>query len=90
LAGEFHYLPIDQTRVSTYPIKTAAVAWEELKAGSGFIAQSPGEGNVVVRRVYLANYDPNKFEEYVQPIIVFEGDGFLAYVPAVTSEYYGQ
>ena len=90
LSGEFHYLPVDTEKVSTYPIKTAQTAWQELLAGGGYIAESPKDGNIVVRRIYLANYDPNKFEEYMQPIIVFEGDGFLAYVPAVTSDYYGR
>ena len=90
LSGEFHYLPVDTEKASTYPIKTAQEAWQELLAGGGYLAKSPENGDVVVRRIYLANYDPNKFEEYMQPIVVFEGEGFVAYVPAVTSDYYGQ
>jgi len=40
--------------------------------------------------VYLAYYDAGVPTDYYQPIIVFEGDqDFLAYVPAIASEYYG-
>jgi hypothetical protein len=38
----------------------------------------------------MAYYDPDVLSQYFQPIVVFEGDGgFVAYVPAVTAEYYG-
>ncbi len=88
LAGEFHYLNIDTQRVSTYPIINAATALEKLKTGKGYIVKAPGEGNVVIRKVYLAYYDPEVSTDFYQPIVVFEGDNFTAYVPAVTNEYY--
>ncbi len=90
LSGEFRYFPVDAERISTYPIKTSEQAWEDLANGKVYIAKSPPEGEVVIRRVYLANYDPSNSAEFFQPIIVFEGDNFAAYVPAVTDEYYGQ
>lgn len=90
LSGEFHYFPIDTDQFATYPIKTTAQAWQELLAGQGFIAEAPAEGEVIIRKVYLANYDPDRPSEFFQPVIVFEGDNFTAYVPAVTAEYYGE
>jgi hypothetical protein len=92
IGAEFKYYPIDKERFETYPIKTAAAAFEDLKAGKGFVANLGlnKEGKVIIRKVYLAYYDPNVVSEFYQPIIVFEGDrGFVAYVPAVTPEYYG-
>lgn len=89
VAGEFHYLPVDEEKASTYPIKTAQVAWEELKSGNAFVSRnSDNPGDVTVRRIYLAYFDPGVESEFLQPIIVFEGDGgFSAYVPAVTSDF---
>ncbi len=91
IAGEFHYYPIDEEKVHTYPIKTAAQALEDLKAGRAYIA-SLGlnqDGAVIVRDIYLAYYDPDINSEFFQPVIVFKGDdNFLAYVPAVTDQYY--
>jgi hypothetical protein len=93
IAAEYHYFPVDENQSATYPLKTAQDAWEELKAAGGYIA-SLGDnqaGNITVRRVYLAYYDPGQYTEFYQPVVVFEGDGdFVAYVPAVTSEFYGE
>lgn len=91
IAGEYHYFAIDNTKNATYPLKTSEMAWEELKEGKAFIANTGNnpDGNITIRRVYLAYYDAAKYIEYYQPVIVFEGDNdFYAYVPAVTSEYY--
>ncbi len=92
VASEYHFFPIDETQLSTYPIKTTAEALEDLKSGKSYIA-SLGEnqdGKVTIRRIYLAYYDAGQYTEFYQPIFVFEGDrSFVAYVPAVTTEYYG-
>ncbi len=93
IASEYYYYPIDEQTFSTYPIKTAQQAWDELKSGGGFIASvgDNEDGNVTIRRVYIAYYDTGQYAEFLQPIVVFEGDnGFVAYVPAVTSEFYAE
>ncbi len=93
IAAEFHYYPLDEKKVETYPIKGAAQAFEELKGGKGYISNLGlnKDGKITIRQVYLAYYDPDVPSQFYQPIIVFEGDReFAAYVPAVTSEYYGE
>jgi len=94
IAGEFHYFSVDESKSSTYPIKTAQAAWDEFNAGGGYIAtigQNKEGDSVKIRRVYLAYFDPGVYTEFFQPIIVFEGDnGFFAYLPAVSSDYYGE
>lgn len=91
VGGEYHYFAIDQKNSATYPIKTSQQAWEELKTGKGVFISLPRGQNIVVRRVYLAYYDPPEFQEFFQPVFVFEGDdGFVGYVPAVTREYSGK
>lgn len=95
VAAEYHYYGLDIEQFSTYPLKTANQALEDLKAGKGYIASlgsnEDGKVTITIRRVYLAYFDPDTYTDFYQPIIVFEGDGgFVGYVPAVTSDYYGK
>lgn len=93
IAAEYHYHPVDESQFSTYPIKTPTEAYSELQTGQPFIADvgvNKDGANIKIRRVYLAYFDPEEQTDFYQPIYVFEGDnGFTAYVPAVTSNYYG-
>ncbi|WKZ26116.1 MAG: hypothetical protein QY322_02275 [bacterium] len=94
LAGEYHYFPVDETQSATYPIKSGEVAWQEFVGGNYFIASNgtaqEGE-NIKIREIYLAYYDPGTYTEFFQPVFVFEGDkDFVAYIPAVTQDYYGE
>ena len=94
LAAEYHYYPVDETQFSTYPTKTPQDAFAELQSGGAYIANQglvkDGE-TLKIRRVYLAYFDPETPGEFLQTIYVFEGDkGFIAYLPAVTTDYYGE
>jgi hypothetical protein len=93
-AGEYHYFKVDESQSSTYPIKTPEKVWEEFNSGGFFLANlgtNKSGDSVKIRRVYLAYYDAGIPTQFFQPIYVFEGDGnFMAYLPAVTSDYYGQ
>ena len=91
IASQFYYYPVDYEQLETYPVITAQQAWDSLSSGAAFIAnRGTAQGEVAIRQVYMAYYDPDVLSQYFQPIVVFEGDGgFVAYVPAVTAEYYG-
>jgi hypothetical protein len=88
--SRYTYFPIDQEVWATYPLKDVTQAWNELKDGQGFIA-SLGDnpsGEIIIRQVSLAYYDPHTHQNYLQPIFVFKGDkGFSAYLPAVANEW---
>lgn len=75
--------------VSTYPIKTAGQAFDDLKNKKAFVLSHSGDGNhVKIKEVYLALYSAGKLQDYLTPVIVFKGDNnFLAYVPAITDEW---
>lgn len=91
LKVNYTYWPIDYQTSATYALKTSAQAWQELQSGGGFILHYPSSPVVTVRSVYLAYYDSIAPQTYLQPVFVFEGDdGFVAYVPAVSSEYVEQ
>ena len=70
---------------ATYPIKTPTEAFDDLKNGRGYVAAYNGTSNqILINKVYLAYYLGEKIQQYLMPIIVFEGqDGFFAYVSAV-------
>jgi len=74
---------------STYPLKTTAQAYEELKQGKAYIAAYNGIGkSIQINNVTLGYYVGPNQQKYLMPIIVFQGqDGFYAYVSAVTNTW---
>lgn len=72
---------------STYPIKTAQIAFDELKKGNAYIAQFPESRFVSINKVTLGYFVADKRQEFLMPIVVFEGNNFKAYVSAVTNEW---
>lgn len=73
----------------TYPIKSAEQAFSELKKGQAYIsAYSENKSNVLIKNVYLGYYLGKNEQEYLMPIIIFEGNNdFFAYVSAVKDEW---
>ncbi|HWA52134.1 MAG TPA: hypothetical protein VG895_03720 [Patescibacteria group bacterium] len=93
IGAQYYYYPVDTTQFSTYPLITSDQALKNLQSGQGFVANlgQNQNGKITIRRIYLAYFDPQSPTQFYQPVAVFEGDnGFVAYVPAVTSTYYGQ
>lgn len=84
------YYPIEKEIFGTYPLKPISQAWAELENNQGFVAvlgNNP-EGKITIRKIYLAYFDSEEPQNYLQPIYVFEGDkGFLAYVSAVSPQW---
>ena len=90
---KFVHFPISLDNFATYPLKDAASAWTQLKNGQGFIANlgDNTDGNITIRSVYLAYYDSEESQNFLQPVIVFEGDkDFYGYVPAITDSWLEQ
>lgn len=85
----YTFWPIDYETTATYELKTPETAWQELQSGQGYIARYPKTGSqALIRNVSLGYYDSFEPQIYLQPIYVFEGDdGFLGYVPAVSSQW---
>lgn len=91
---------------SDYPLREAAAAWEELKSGQGKVVylslmDKTGEGDfgplpqlktVTINEVFLAYFDDEQRQNFLQPIYVFSGEAavlggaktdYIAYVPAI-------
>lgn len=84
----YTFWPVDTETFATYPSKTAYEALDDLKSGKGVVLQEPANPRVSILNVYLGYYEGDEYSQYLQPIYVFEGPGFLAYVPAINNQYY--
>ncbi len=67
-------------------------AWSNLKNNKAIIVSAPSDQvNIKIRKVFLGYLDPDVYQEYLQPVYVFLGDDdFVAYVPAIASQYYSE
>lgn len=70
---------------ATYPLKTAEDAFEEVKRGDAYIPSYLGlDKEILISNVFLAYYLAGENQDYLMPIIVFEGQkNFFAYVSAI-------
>lgn len=87
LSLQYIFYPIDTTTKATYPIKTTETAYADLKSGKGVIIIEPTKAQVSISSIYLGYYFSENYTPYLQPVYVFEGQNFVAYVPAITDEF---
>lgn len=83
LSLNYTYWPVDQTTYSTYPIKSAKAAFSELQSGQGAVIIEPPKPQVSITSVYLGYYHDQNYQAFLQPVVVFEGVNFAAYVDAI-------
>lgn len=83
---DYTYWPIDLSSSSTYYLKTANQAYNDLILGEGFVLIEPKQPQVIITNVFLAYYQTKEYTPYLQPIYVFEGPEFQAYVPAINPQ----
>ncbi|MCR4329799.1 MAG: hypothetical protein NUV65_04630 [Candidatus Roizmanbacteria bacterium] len=75
---------------SFYPLISPTDAWKRLEEGKVTTVFLAPEHTlpIKIRDFYLAYYDPESYQEYIQPIFVFLGsDNYVGYTPAVKDEY---
>ncbi len=83
--ASYHHFTPNLSEGSTYYIKTAQEAYDELMSGKGYIVKPTENKSIGITEVLLGYYLNNTdTQEYLLPIVVFKGlDNFEAYVPAV-------
>ncbi len=76
-------------QVGIYPLKSGKEAYENLRQGKAQVIKNPGQQKkVTIKKMFLAYFDPDTYQEYLQPVYVFIGeDDFVAFVPAVKDEF---
>ena len=85
---EYTYWSIDTTILATYAAKPLDQAFEELKSGQAAVILEPGTANVSITNIIPGYFLPEKYTSFLQPIYIFEGPQFIAYVGAMdTSKF---
>lgn len=84
-ANFFHQKPSES--FSTYPLKSAQQALGALKKGDAYISDLPATQKIAIKKVTIGYYISDKKQDFLIPIIIFEGDNFRAFVTAVKDEW---
>ena len=87
LSLDYIYWPVDESNVATYPVKSISSAFEELQNGLGAVIVESDKPHVSLTKIYLAYYLPEEYTPYLQPVYVFEGENFVSYIKAISSEF---
>lgn len=95
---------------ATYPLTPIDQVWEQIQENKGVVANitpadsnpfaepnvTSGVGKVLINEIYLAYYESKKYQNFAQPIYVFEGNytaqngqtgNITIYYPAISNEY---
>lgn len=80
---QFIYWQPDENNFGTYPLKSIDKSFEELKNSGGVILQAPNKSRISITKVYLAYFQPETYPTYLQPVYVYEGPEFVAYLDAI-------
>lgn len=83
LLVSYVFWPVDQTTFSTYPIKSSEVAFSELRSGQAVVTVEPPKPQVSITAVYLAYFQKEGYQPFLQPVVVFEGVNFISFVDAI-------
>lgn len=86
LEANFFYQKVSDES-ATYPIKSTKEAFDELKKGQAYISINSPDSNVKVKKVFLGYFFSEKKQSFLMPVILFEGDGFEAFVSAIRNEW---
>jgi len=85
IKSQIAFFEKSEEQVGTYLVKTGEEAWSELNSGMGFVvAGTQGQKNILIKSMELRYFDPDVYQNYLQPVYVFLGEGnFAAYVSAI-------
>ncbi len=86
--ARFFYQKISNKN-ATYPIKTSSEALDELKNGKAYISSlDTNVSEISLKKIYLAYFISKKSQDYLLPVIVFEGsNNFQAFVSGVKDDW---
>lgn len=89
LKAQIKFFEKEEQKIGIYPVKTGQEAWQDLQEKKGTIVLAGKNTNrITIKKMFLGYYDPDIYQEYLQPSYVFLGEnGFIAYVPAIKEEY---
>ena len=85
IRAQVKYFEKSDDKIGLYPLKSSEQAFQDLQSGKGYVVSTGQEnGEIKIKKIFMAYYDPDVYQEYFQPVYVFLGDNrFVAYVAAV-------
>lgn len=83
----FTFWQVDENIYATYPTKLPQNALLDLQSGKGVIVVEPTKPQVSITSIYLGYYLSENYSQFLQPIYIFEGPSFVAYVSAIDSPF---
>lgn len=87
LSIDFTFWMVDTSSFATYPLKTSSEALNDLKSGKGAVIATPPKPQVSITKVDLGYFENLSYFPYLEPIYIFSGPQFSAYVTAVSNQY---
>lgn len=89
IKGQIKFYEKSDQEFGIYPVKAGNQAWEELTQNKGIVVSAPENiEKITIKKMFFAYFDPDVYQEYLQPVYVFLGNNdFVAYVPAISNEY---
>lgn len=84
----YNYWSPDPNTTSTYPIIAPDQAFTNLKNGEAAIIKTPpNTSNIPITSITLAYFESTQYTPYIEPVYLFQGDNFVAYVAAIDPKY---
>jgi len=89
VSAQMKFYEKSDTQIGVYPLITGQVAYDELLAGKAIVISSgTGKKDITIKKMFLGYFDPDIYQDYLQPIYVFVGDNdFVSYVPAISDQW---
>lgn len=89
VSAQMKFYEMSDTQIGVYPLITGQAAYDELLQGKAtLISSGTGKKDITIKKMFLGYFDPDIYQDYLQPIYIFLGDdNFVAYVPAVSRQY---
>lgn len=89
LKAQIKFFEILKNEEGIYPLITGDRAFEKLQKAEAFFIKLPKNltEKIYIKKMFLAYYEPEEYTPFFQPVYVFLGKDFIAYVPAVREDY---
>jgi len=88
LRSQIKFFEKSEAQIGTYPLKAGDEAWSELKEGKGImVTDAKNQIDISIKKMFLGYLDPSVYQDYLQPVYVFLGENFVAYIPAVANKF---
>ncbi|MFH1826866.1 MAG: hypothetical protein ABH812_00325 [bacterium] len=78
-----------QSQIGIYPLINGNQAYQSLEDGKGIVLADLDKGNKtkIIKKMSVGYFESDVYFEYLEPVYIFEGEGFSSIVWAINSEH---